>query len=134
MAVIYYKKYDFKQLIDSPTVDAGKVEYINLPLSFDIETSTTPDSKKQAFMYIWQFGINGTAVYGRTWGEYWDFLGRLREALGLCGKRRAVGIGKVSAARGNTHLQVIGIGPLLQHFGVVIAFQNLFRSQEERHW
>lgn len=88
--MIYYKKYDFKQLIDSPTVDAGKVEYINLPLSFDIETSTTPDSKKQAFMYIWQFGINGTAVFGRTWGEYWDFLGRLREALGLCGKRRAI--------------------------------------------
>ena len=57
--------------------------YYNIPASFDIETSSfyaeKSDEKhidyvKQATMYIWQFGINGYTIYGRTWYEFGLFL------------------------------------------------------------
>lgn len=47
------------------------VKYINLPASFDIEVSSfTIGDVKCSCMYIWQFGINGYAIYGRTWEEF----------------------------------------------------------------
>ena len=46
------------------------VEYINLPCSFDIETSSFYfNMNKMACMYIWQFGIDGYVVVGRTWED-----------------------------------------------------------------
>lgn len=57
--------------------------YYNIPASFDIETSSfyaeKSDEKhteyvKQATMYIWQFGINGHTIYGRTWYEFGMFI------------------------------------------------------------
>lgn len=34
---------------------------------------------KQACMYIWQFSINDTVYYGRTWDEFKQFLDRLED-------------------------------------------------------
>lgn len=34
---------------------------------------------KQACMYIWQFSINDTVYYGRTWEEFTQFLDRLED-------------------------------------------------------
>lgn len=34
---------------------------------------------KQACMYIWQFSINDEVYYGRTWGEFTQFLDRLND-------------------------------------------------------
>lgn len=60
--------------------------YYNIPASFDIETSSFyaeksdgkhTDYVKQATMYIWQFGINGHAIYGRTWYEFGMFIEHL---------------------------------------------------------
>lgn len=57
--------------------------YYNIPASFDIETSSFYAAKedgnhteyvKQATMYIWQFGINGHVIYGRTWYEFGLFI------------------------------------------------------------
>ncbi len=50
----------------------GTVSYLNLPASFDIETSSFYDSdgNKVAVMYVWQFGINGNIILGRTWEQY----------------------------------------------------------------
>lgn len=57
--------------------------YYNIPASFDIETSSFyaikddgkhEDAIKQATMYIWQFGINGHVIYGRTWYEFGLFI------------------------------------------------------------
>ena len=52
-----------------------KIIYYNVPCAFDIEsTSTIIDGEKVAFMYHWQFGINGRCIHGRTWKEFTDFL------------------------------------------------------------
>ena len=65
-------------------VKSGKrLLYYNIPASFDIEVSSfygiKEDGKheevvKQATMYIWQFGINGHVIYGRSWYEFSLFL------------------------------------------------------------
>ena len=45
-----------------------KIEYINAPAAFDIETTSfTRDENKYANMYIWTFGINGVVTFGRSW-------------------------------------------------------------------
>lgn len=52
--------------------------------SFDIETtSTVIDGEKVAFMYVWQFGINGICIMGRTWEEFRYLIYRLSSFLGL---------------------------------------------------
>ena len=40
-----------------------------------------------ATMYIWQFGINDTVYYGRTWAEFVMFLDRLEANCKLNKKR-----------------------------------------------
>ena len=66
-----------------------KVTYYNIPCSFDIETSSfkAKDDKgeeiKCATMYIWQFGFNGSVIFGRTWDEFFEMLGILQQALDL---------------------------------------------------
>ena len=44
----------------------GGKEIFNIPCSFDIETSSFYDNynEKAAIMYIWQFGFNGSVIYG----------------------------------------------------------------------
>lgn len=49
-----------------------KVDYINLPCGFDIETtSTMVGEDKVAFMYVWMLGIGdgSPVIYGNTWEE-----------------------------------------------------------------
>lgn len=61
-----------------------RLTYINCASSFDIETTSfyTPGPKntkvKAAIMYIWQFGINGTIITGRTWD---GFISTLRSVV-----------------------------------------------------
>lgn len=55
-------------------------KYINLPMSFDIETTSYKDENgKHAFMYVWQFCLDGKVTFGRTWGEFCNYLDTLRE-------------------------------------------------------
>lgn len=64
-------------------------EYVyNCPAAFDIETtsfyravSTGPD--KAAIMYMWQFGLNGNVMIGRTWAECMQLFGALSDRLQL---------------------------------------------------
>lgn len=81
-----------------------KIEYFNIPCSFDIETTSfyqeveNPKrrskiktlSKKRACMYIWQMSLNGTEIYGRTWSQLHVFLGQLKTFLGLNHYRRLI--------------------------------------------
>lgn len=70
-----------------------KVEYINLPCGFDIETTSYKQgATKTAFMYIWALGIgHDTGVYyGRTWEEFADVCELLQHKLGLHNERRLV--------------------------------------------
>lgn len=60
------------------------IEYYNIPCAFDTETtSINIDGAKYAHMYIWQFGIFGSVIVGRTWEEFSTFLGRLVDHLEL---------------------------------------------------
>lgn len=67
----------------------GGKEIFNIPCSFDIETSSFYDNynEKAAIMYIWQFGFNGSVIYGRTWDEFFEFIQRLVSELSLSSKR-----------------------------------------------
>lgn len=52
-----------------------KVHYLNIPCSFDIETTSFYDGlAKKAIMYIWTCNINGTTFYGRTWQQFIDLI------------------------------------------------------------
>lgn len=49
----------------------GSKEYLNIPATIDIETSSTyVGDSKFATMYLWGFGINGSSIVGRTWKEF----------------------------------------------------------------
>lgn len=79
---------------DIELVESNRIEYFNVPASFDIETSSFIASKdengepvKAATMYIWQLGLNGTVIYGRTWDEFDDVIKELVDYLELSSKR-----------------------------------------------
>ena len=72
-------------------VKKGKVTFYNIPASFDIETSSfMVGEEKHACMYIWQFGLNGSVIYGRTWDQFFEFLGILQEHLELANDHRLI--------------------------------------------
>ena len=65
----------------------NKHRIMNVYTAFDIETSTVwlSENKKDydvhSFMYVWQFQVEEYTVKGRTWEEYFEWLGILKEAL-----------------------------------------------------
>lgn len=78
-------------------VTKKNISYYNIPASFDIETSSftsyTEDHGqeiKHACMYIWQFGLNGSVIYGRTWEEFFEFLSILSEEMQISEKKHLV--------------------------------------------
>lgn len=68
------------------------VTYYNLPASFDIETTSTytDNGEKFAFMYIWQLGVNGSVIVGRTWEEFDLALRTLRSKLDISLNKRMI--------------------------------------------
>lgn len=60
-----------------------KIDYWNVPVSFDIETTSfyDADGNKRATMYLWGFDFNGRSIYGRTWDEFIALLQILRDIL-----------------------------------------------------
>lgn len=79
--MIYYKKFNWRGVKNAPTVLKKKEPFVNLPFALDIETSqTTNGGSPVSFMYIWQMGLDGVAVYGRTWSELLDCLSRIKKA------------------------------------------------------
>lgn len=113
-----YTPRDIKKVLDSSVnssmlIGNNKgVYFYNCPCAFDIETTsfyvdngvvvdynkkreimeTYPDynPEKVAIMYVWQFGINGRVIMGRTWGEFWEMLDFISDYLHLDEKRRLV--------------------------------------------
>ena len=64
----------------------NKTELYNLPVAFDIETSSFRENgEPRATMYIWQmcFGDGAFLVYGRTWKEFKDFIWLIRKHFHL---------------------------------------------------
>lgn len=54
--------------------------YLDIPMSFDIETTTLQD-EKVAFMYIWQFGLCDNVIIGREWNDFIKLLDTLKRAI-----------------------------------------------------
>lgn len=60
------------------------VRYFNVPASFDIETTSfAVGGEKKACMYVWQLGIYGLVIVGRTWEELVKLLDDIRRELDL---------------------------------------------------
>ena len=86
----------FQEVFDNcefGTVIKDGIEYFNVASSFDIETSSFLDlesGEKRACMYIWQFGLNGSVIYGRTWDEFMEFLAQLKYSFNLSSETRII--------------------------------------------
>lgn len=83
--------------------------YYNVPCAFDIETTsfyrdeqgaafgykdakeiekrTKSKLEKCSVMYVWQFGINGRVIIGRTWEEFLTMCAQISQVLELSEKR-----------------------------------------------
>lgn len=63
----------------------SKVEYLDLSVSFDTETTSTKvNDQKIAFTYFWQFGFTDEFYcYGRTWIEFRTLLNYISSRLEL---------------------------------------------------
>jgi len=79
--MIYYQdleidKLNFKKSYKFDNRLKQVITYYNIECGFDIETSSIIDSEgeKQAFMYLWGFGIGDKLVYGRNWFEFLDYI------------------------------------------------------------
>lgn len=71
---------------------ARKSIYLNIPATFDIETTTyqKADGSYEGYMYIWQMCIEGLVVFGRSWNEWQYFLNELVESYKLCKDKKLV--------------------------------------------
>lgn len=67
----------------------GKTKYLNIPASFDIETTSFYDvnGDKTSIMYVWMLGLCGLVIMGRTWEEWIYTYNRLVEGFRTCGKK-----------------------------------------------
>lgn len=54
--------------------------FLDIPMSFDIETNTIQEDKK-SFMYIWQFGLCNNVIIGSNWFEFIHLLDLLRQTI-----------------------------------------------------
>ena len=65
-------------------VYSHKIHYLNIPIAFDIETSSFYEGiAKKAIMYIWTCNVNGTTFIGRTWKQFIQLLDLMTEVFGL---------------------------------------------------
>lgn len=90
-----YKPEDITEVLEmviteKQTIKTNKkIEYYNIPCSFDIETSSffrstgNSEQEKTAIMYEWTFGINGAVIIGRTWKDFFTLLHRVIDFLEL---------------------------------------------------
>lgn len=89
----------YKEAIEDKKVDICEdvnsgVYYYNIPASFDIEVSSfklredSDEPIKASHMYIWQFGLNGSVIYGRKWEEFDKVICFVHEKLNLDYKLR----------------------------------------------
>lgn len=72
-------------------ISKDKTEYWNIPMSFDIETSSWKNGNgdKEACMYCFVYGVYGKVFVGRTWNEFLDMLGMTETMLSTSDRRLA---------------------------------------------
>lgn len=79
-------------LIDFPIIKTNKkIEYLNVPFVFDIETSSFMyNGEKCACMYAFVFGINGNTIIARTWDDFEYILNKISAFYNLGKDRRVI--------------------------------------------
>ena len=88
--VSVYDLFDDFEVISKGRGD-NKIEYLNVPCVFDIEASSFyVGDEKQAVMYAWVFGINGSCIRGRTWKEFVDVLDMFIKHYNLNERKRLI--------------------------------------------
>lgn len=67
-------------------------KYYDISASFDTETTSMKkaNGEKFAFMYVWQFSIDGYFCYGRTWSQFIQLLMNLQKFGGLNKDKRII--------------------------------------------
>lgn len=85
--VFDYKDFPYQIFKNAPVhtkkgKTADRILYIDLAVSFDIET-TTLIQEKTAFMYNWQLCIEDYVFMGKTWEEFIEFQNILTKELNL---------------------------------------------------
>ena len=91
----YFDERGFKEFIENypkpKLLTRKKTQYYNVPISFDIETSSfCLGGNKVAIMYEWTFSYNGEVWYGRYWQEFLDLIKILSYVLDLSLERRII--------------------------------------------
>lgn len=86
--VFDYKNFPFQIFYNAPThhkrgKTLDRVEYLDLAISFDIETTTILSEKPYAFMYQWQYCIEDYVFMGKTWEDFIEFNETISKALDL---------------------------------------------------
>ena len=76
----HFNNYEIQERKRGNQGTKSQNKYINYICAFDIETTNDPEIE-QAYMYIWQFQIEDTTIYGRTWQQFLDFLGKIERVL-----------------------------------------------------
>jgi hypothetical protein len=73
-------------------VSHKKIDYINIPCAFDIETSSFYENdEKKACCYLWQFGFNGKVIIGRSlFKEFVPFINKFSVSLNLSISKRVI--------------------------------------------
>ena len=86
--------------------DKNSPEYLNEPISFDIETTNTYNYKNEkiAFMYIWMLDIYDCTIIGREWTEFIEVINTISNHFQLIGKskRCIIYIHNISPLTSNT--------------------------------
>lgn len=90
-----YKKLIYKGVEIYPDIikTNKKIEYLNIPCGFDIETSSTyKQGEKVSFIYAWGFsiGVEAPVYYGRSWEQFLELCNYLQEVYSLNTERRLV--------------------------------------------
>lgn len=88
-----FKTEDIDQLLNDIEFikNNKKIEYGNIPCSFDIEVSSIyVGEEKHAFMYAFVIGINGKCIIGRTWDEVIYIFNKISEFYQLDVDKRLI--------------------------------------------
>lgn len=109
-----YKAADIQDILQLAVNDKNVIgnnkgcKFYNVPSAFDIEVSSFyrdedgstytyeqytklgVKMEKCAIMYVWQFGINGYVIVGRTWDEFVTMCNTIAQTLELSPNKKLI--------------------------------------------